>query len=107
MSVNQRFFNTTRKHYIDVKRTSEDWFEDREALLCYLNLCQGDTIVLGFENDSLWGYEHFKLYEYDFFKQKEHAEYLMRVKLDITINDKELGKAYDKGYKDGINNKPC
>lgn len=87
MSVQMYFVNETKKQVVDTKKLYGD-FEDGQQLLCYLNLCQGDTFRTEFENSS-WiesfiydnkpsDYKHIKLYEFDIksgddlYKSKEY-----------------------------------
>ena len=73
MSIQMYFINETKKQVVDSKKLYGD-FEDKQQLLCYLNLCQGDKFRTEFE-DSQWinsfvyedkyqDYKHIKLYEF-------------------------------------------
>ena len=80
------FINETKKQVVDTKKLYGD-FEDKQQLLCYLNLCQGDTIKTEFEhskwiedflyNDLYPEYKQIKLYEFaiypdeDLYKNKD------------------------------------
>lgn len=74
MSVQMYFVNETKKQVVDTKKLYGD-FEDNQQLLCYLNMCQGDSFRTEFEN-SEWiesfiydnipnDYKHIRLYEFD------------------------------------------
>ena len=73
MGIQMYFINETKKQVVDTKKLYGD-FEDKQQLLCYLNLCQGDNFRTEFE-DSQWidsfiygdkhqEYKHIKLYEF-------------------------------------------
>jgi len=76
MSIQMYFINETKKQVVDTKKLYGD-FEDKQQLLCYINLCQGDTIRTEFENSSWienWMYENMcpeykqiKLYEFEIY----------------------------------------
>jgi len=95
MSVQMYFINETKKQVVDTKKLYGD-FEDKQQLISYLNLCQGDRFRTEFENSS-WiesfiyenipsDYQHIKLYEFD-----------------ININDDLYkSKEYDRLY-DAVN----
>ena len=74
MSIQMYFINETKKQVVDTKKLYGD-FEDKQQLICYLNLCQGDRFRTEFEN-SKWiesflydntpsDYNHIRLYEFD------------------------------------------
>jgi len=73
MGIQMYFINETKKQVVDSKKLYGD-FEDKQQLLCYLNLCQGDSFRTEFEdnewiNQFLYGdehqeYKHVKLYEF-------------------------------------------
>ena len=74
MSIQMYFVNETKKQVVDTKKLYGS-FENGQQLLCYLNLCQGDTFRTEFDNSS-WvesflydnkpsDYKHIKLYEFD------------------------------------------
>jgi len=64
MSNQIYFINDTKKQIVDTKKLYGD-FEDKQQLLCYLNLCQGDIFRIEPENSS-WveGWEEGKHNEY-------------------------------------------
>lgn len=51
MSLNLFFINDTKKQVVDTKQLFGD-FEDKQQLLCYLNMCAGDNIRIRYENDT-------------------------------------------------------
>ena len=87
MSIQMYFVNETKKQVVDTKKLYGD-FEDKQQLICYLNLCQGDSFRTEFEN-SEWiesflyddipsDYKYIKLYEFnigleeDLYQSKEY-----------------------------------
>lgn len=86
MSIQMYFINETKKQVVDTKKLYGD-FEDKQQLLCYLNLCQGDVFRTEFENsqwieewlyDGLYpDFKQINLYEFsicptdDLYKSKE------------------------------------
>lgn len=95
MSVQMYFINETKKQVVDTKKMYGD-FEDKQQLLCYLNLCQGDKFRTDFENS-----EWVNL----FFYENEHKDYKHIKLYDFQINlgdnlykSKEYDRLYDVVY---------
>ena len=65
MSIEMYFINDTKKQVVSSKLLYAD-FEDNQQLLCYLSVCQGDTIRLLIEG-SEWVEE--------FLCDRKHIEY--------------------------------
>lgn len=73
MSFQIYFINDTKKQVVDTKLLFGD-FEDKQQLLCYLSLCNGDSFRIEDEcsqwvedfiyNGKYAEYKHIKLYEY-------------------------------------------
>ena len=92
MSVEMYFINETKKQVLSTKKLYGD-FEDKQQLLCYINLCQGDLIRTEFE-DSKW--------IEDFLYNEMHLDYkkINLFEFRINVNDdlyesKEFDRLYD------------
>ena len=92
MSLEIYFINETKKQVLSTKKLYGD-FEDKQQLLCYLNLCQGDVIRIEFES-STW--------IEDFLNKKMHIDYkqINLYEFDISVTD-DLYKSleYDRLYE--------
>ncbi len=73
MAIEMYFINETKKQLLRTKKLYGS-FEDYNQLICYLNICQGDTITSDFEdsefiNDIIYGddeeYTIINLYEFN------------------------------------------
>jgi len=92
MSVEIYFINETKKQVLSTKKLYGD-FEDKQQLLCYINLCQGDLIRIEFESCKWID---------DFLYNKMHIEYkkiiLCEFKISVT-DDLYESKEYDRLYE--------
>ena len=67
MSIEMYFINDTKKQIVSTKKLYGD-FEDKQQLLCYLNMCQGDNFRTEFEDSECIydaEYKHIKLHEFN------------------------------------------
>lgn len=83
MGIQMYFINETKKQVVDTKKLYGD-FEDKQQLLCYLNICQGDIIRTEFEN-SRW-VEDFNDGKYPDFKQIRLYEFAIYPDDDLYNN---------------------
>lgn len=88
MAIVVFFVNDTKKQVVSFKKLYGD-FEQKQGLLAYLSLCQGDTLRLEYE-DSQW--------VLDFLYEDKHTEYrrLDIYKYNLGVNDDMISsKAFE------------
>jgi hypothetical protein len=92
MSIQMYFINETKKQVVNTKKLYGD-FEDKQQLLCYLNLCQGDIIRTEFEH-SQWVKDF--LYENKYQEYKQICLYEFKIyPHDDLCESKEFERLYN------------